>query len=144
LDEIEQAVCDPDDEKTSVQLLSGYSAQVQLLRRQVDGSRHSFPHLDIECSTIDTVQGREAAVVIFSVTRSNDDQRTGFLGEIARINVALSRACELLIIVGDDEFVRRATGAEPLCRVLHHIDQHPEECNLRAFDLPGEVKGGHR
>jgi tRNA A-37 threonylcarbamoyl transferase component Bud32 len=144
LDEVERAVRDDDDEKVTVQLLSGYSAQVQLLRRQVDGSRHSFPHLEIECSTIDTVQGREAHVVIFSVTRSNDDLRAGFLGEIARINVALSRACELLIIVGDDEFVRRANGAEPLCRVLHHIDQHPEECNLQAFDLPGELKGGHR
>src|SRR5262249_28843299 len=75
LGELQEAVDDPDDEKVSVQLLSGYSAQVQLMRRQVDRSRHSFPHLEIECNTIDTIQGREADVVIFSVTRSNEDRR---------------------------------------------------------------------
>ena len=110
----------------------------------MDQSRHSFPHLEIECSTIDTVQGREADVIIFSVTRSNEDLRAGFLGEIRRINVGLSRARELLIIVGDDEFVRRAPGAEPLCRVLRYIDQHSEDCGFKAFDPPGSVKGGHR
>jgi superfamily I DNA and/or RNA helicase len=114
------------------------------MRRQVDRSRHSFPHLEIECNTIDTIQGREADVVIFSVTRSNEDRRAGFLGEIARINVALSRAREVLIIVGDDEFVRQANGADSLLRVLRYIDQHPEECCSQAFDAPGAMKGGHR
>jgi AAA domain len=144
LGELQEAVDDPDDEKVGVQLLSGYSAQVQLMRRQVDRSRHSFPHLEIECNTIDTIQGREADVVIFSVTRSNEDRRAGFLGEIARINVALSRAREVLIIVGDDEFVRQSNGADSLLRVLRYIDQHPEECCSRAFDAPGAMKGGHR
>jgi superfamily I DNA and/or RNA helicase len=69
--------------------------------------------------------------VIFSVTRSNDQEKAGFLNELSRINVALSRARELLIIVGDDDFVRRAPGAEPLQRVLRHIDEHPDECRLR-------------
>lgn len=126
-----------------VQILSGYAAQVRLLQSFVDRSRYSMPHLSIECSTIDTVQGREADLVIFSVTRSNRDYRAGFLGELARINVALSRARETLVIVGDDEFVRRADGAEPLHRVLRHIEAHPDDCVFQSFDAPGALKGTH-
>jgi serine/threonine protein kinase len=144
LEELQEAAAQRDDGKVSIQLLSGYSAQVQLMNRQVDQSRHLFPDLEIECNTIDTVQGREADVIILSVTRSNEDLRTGFLGEITRINVGLSRARDLLIIVGDDEFVRRATGAEPLCRALRYIDQHSDDCGFQAFDPPGAPKGVHR
>jgi hypothetical protein len=74
---------------------------------------------------------------LFSVTRSNEDSRVGFLREFERINVALSRAEELLVIVGDDEFVRRAPGAEPLLRVLRHIEANPEDCVLEVAGRPG-------
>lgn len=139
----EEAVEDSDD-RLSVQLLSGYSAQVRLLGRSIDRYRGAYPHLEIECSTVDTVQGREADIVIFSVTRSNPDERSGFLSEFARINVALSRARETLVIVGDDEFVRRTPGAEPLRRALRHIEQHPDECEFQSFDPPGYGKGVRR
>jgi hypothetical protein len=143
LSEFEEAVNDS-DEPVSVQLLSGYSAQVRLLERSIDRSQHSFPHLDVKCSTVDTVQGREAEVVIFSVTRSNEAEKAGFLAEFARVNVALSRAREALVIVGDDEFVRRVPGAEPLRRAILHIERHPEECVFQAFDPPGHRKGVRR
>jgi superfamily I DNA and/or RNA helicase len=99
--------------------------------------RHRLDRLDIACSTVDSVQGREAEVVIFSVTRSNEDSRVGFLREFERVNVALSRARELLIVVGDDEFVRQAPGAEPLLRVLRHIEANPEDCILEVVGRPG-------
>jgi hypothetical protein len=141
--DFEEVIADSDD-RVTVQLLSGYSAQVRHLQRTIDRCCGSYPHLDIECSTVDTVQGREADIVIFSVTRSNEADRAGFLGEIARINVALSRAREVLVIVGDDEFVRRAPGAEPLRKALNHIEQHPEDCVFQAFDPPGHGKGVRR
>jgi serine/threonine protein kinase len=143
LEDFEESVADSDD-RVTVQLLSGYSAQVRHLQRTIDRCCDSYPHLEIECSTIDTVQGREADIVIFSVTRSNEADRAGFLGEFARINVALSRARETLVIVGDDEFVRRAPGAEPLRKALNHIEQHPEDCVFQAFDPPGHGKGVRR
>jgi superfamily I DNA and/or RNA helicase len=129
------------DDRLSVQLLSGYAAQVRLLGRHVDRGRDQFPHLDVECSTVDTVQGREAEIVIFSVTRSNEGERAGFLQEFSRINVALSRAREALVIVGDDEFVRRAPGAEPLHRVLKHIEQYPEDCAFTSLSPSGQTRG---
>lgn len=137
-------VIDYADEPVTVQLLSGYAAQVHLLEQTLDGSRHRLDRLKIECNTIDTVQGREADVVIFSVTRSSDDNKAGFLGEFARINVALSRAREALVVIGDDDFVRRASGADPLLRVIRHIEQNPSECGLQAYDAPGQPKGSRK
>jgi len=120
-----------DERRFDVLLLSGYAAQVKLLERNVNLDATSLSNIDIVCNTIDAVQGREADVVIFSVTRSNEEDKAGFLNELARINVALSRAKELLIIVGDDDFVRRVPGAESLQRVLEHIEMNPDDCNMR-------------
>jgi serine/threonine protein kinase len=125
------------DEPVTVLVLSGYAGQVRLVQRLLSGMRHRLDRLDIACSTVDSVQGRQANVVIFSVTRSNEDSRAGFLHEFKRVNVALSRAQELLVIVGDDEFVRHSPGAEPLIRVLRHIEANPEDCVLEIAGRPG-------
>ena len=143
LEEFDGAVAGPGP-AVKVRVLSGYAAQVRLLQSCVDRARYSFPHLAVQCNTIDSVQGQEADLVIFSVTRSNPDLRAGFLNELTRINVALSRAGEALVIVGDDQFVRKASGAEPLQRVLCHIESRPDECTIRAFDPPGAPKGVHK
>lgn len=127
---------DEDESKPgrSVLVLSGYAAQVQYLNRRIAHIRPQLRHLIPECCTIDRVQGREADAVFFSVTRSNQDSRSGFLRELERINVALSRALDLLVIVGDDEFVQRAPQAQPLQRVLEHIRKWPSECFIAPFE----------
>ncbi len=89
--------------------------------------------IEVECCTVDRVQGREADAVIFSVTRSNNEHRAGFLRALERINVALSRARDLLIIVGDDDFVLRADDAEPLQLVLRHMNQWSTESSFEIF-----------
>lgn len=122
----------------SVLVLSAYAGQVRFLGRTFDQSRHALDRLEIECGTVDSVQGREADVVMFSVTRSNDLERAGFLRELARINVALSRAREALVIVGDDEFVRHASGGDPLRRVLNYVVQHTDDCLLRSATATGQ------
>lgn len=127
LHEFERALSST-DRSVSVLVLSGYNAQVRYLERSVDRESRKLTHLSVECCSIDAVQGREADVVIFSVTRSNDDRTAGFLRVLARINVALSRAREVLIVVGDDRFVERAKDSEPLQRVLRHICSNQDEC----------------
>lgn len=118
----------------SVLVLSGYAAQVHHLERRITQIRHQLRYLEIECCTIDRVQGREADAVFFSLTRSNAERTVGFLRALERMNVALSRARNLLFIVGDDDFVERASEAEPMQRVLSHIRRWPSECFLGAFD----------
>lgn len=114
-------------------VLSGYGAQVQHMSRRINQIRSDLRHIEVECCTVDRVQGREADVVFFSVTRSNPDRRAGFLRALERVNVALSRALDLLVIVGDDEFVQSAPQAEPLQRVLSHIRKWPSECFMAVL-----------
>jgi superfamily I DNA and/or RNA helicase len=121
------------DNKTIPTLvLSGYEAQTKLLKSRLNQITRDLKTLKIECSTIDQVQGREADVVIFSLTRSNKDSKVGFLKELERINVALSRARELLYIIGDDRFVVRAENAQSLQKVLNHIKNSPD-CYFREL-----------
>lgn len=117
-----------DGNRIEVLVLTGYQRQLHMLDRAVRAL--NLPHLDTSVKTIDAVQGREADVVIFSVTRSNARLDMGFLSESfgeGRINVALSRARELLWIVGDSEFCTAKDG--PLKRVLHHIE-HTDDCRM--------------
>jgi superfamily I DNA and/or RNA helicase len=120
--------------KKSVLVLSAYGAQVSHLERRLRNIRHKLLHLEVECCTVDRVQGREADVVMFSVTRCNNQSRAGFLRALERINVALSRARDLLMIIGDDSFVQRAENAEPLRRVYEHMNKWKSECFLGVFE----------
>lgn len=110
-----------------VAVLSGYTAQCKLLNRSLDTEQGDLQALVIECNTVDAFQGREADIVIYSVTRSNKDGKIGFLRNEARLNVALSRGRLGLLIVGDHQFCR-SLNYSPLHNVLHYIEQHPEEC----------------
>jgi serine/threonine protein kinase len=129
------AKIDPKAPPFSVLVLSGYGAQVTNLDRRITTIRHTLPRLKVDACTIDRVQGRQANVVIFSVTRSNLDGTAGFLRELERINVALSRARDLLVIIGDHEFVERAHNAQPLQMVLSHIREWPAECFFGILPL---------
>ena len=76
-----------------ITVISPYSGQVARLKEVLDNS--------IRCSTIDSYQGQEKEVIIISLVRSNPDQNIGFLSDYRRMNVAMTRAQERLIIIGD-------------------------------------------
>jgi serine/threonine protein kinase/Ni2+-binding GTPase involved in maturation of urease and hydrogenase len=111
--------------KTDFLAITGYAPQKLCIDREL---RTAWGKLGInqnkfsyETSTIDAIQGQEADVVAFSVTRSNTKNNTGFMKEFNRLNVALSRTKDLLIIVGDADWVRTLTVTEPLRRTLDWI-----------------------
>lgn len=130
--------------RRDVLVLSGYKGQVTHLHRRLIPLQSSLDKLDVECCTIDRVQGQQADIVVFSVTRSNELARAGFLRALERINVALSRARELLVIVGDHAFVEKAEGAESLHDVIRHMRRNPGECFLGPFPQPQTPRGGSR
>lgn len=86
----------------SIAIISPYSAQVSLIREHLS-DRGNLP----EINSIDAFQGREKDVVILSLVRSNAEGVVGFLGEMRRINVAMTRAKKQLVIIGDSETLSR-------------------------------------
>ncbi|MBK6856875.1 MAG: hypothetical protein IPG97_10105 [Microthrixaceae bacterium] len=106
-----------------VLVLAPYSAQVAELARRVRQERERLPHLEIEVNTVDAAQGREADALVFSTVRSNPRFKMGFVRDLERANVALSRGKYLLTIVGDSSFFEQAGG--PLGDVLRFVRQHP-------------------
>jgi len=114
------------DAAISVLILAPYRAQIAELHRVVAGIAFKAPGLEVEVNTVDAAQGREADVLVFSATRSNDTGTMGFVRDIARANVALSRGRFMLAIFGDATFFDAVDS--PLRAVLTHIRTHPSDC----------------
>ena len=134
-----EAECRQRNSRPVVGIISGYQAQVSTLTRDIDPSnRTRWQNLHIEVATVDSFQGRECDVVLYSTVRSNPEGNIGFLRDYRRVNVALSRARSLLVIVGDHQMMRHAaTGMDenPFAKVLEHIRAYPAECEIIAAEL---------
>lgn len=115
----------------SVLVLAPYAAQVASLQREVQKTRFECEALQIEVNTVDAAQGREADMLIFSATRSNESLNFGFLRDKPRANVALSRGRFVLSIFGDAQFFGQVDG--PLSNVLSYIRATPAGCAVEAL-----------
>jgi superfamily I DNA and/or RNA helicase len=90
------------DERIDVGIISPYRAQVQYLRRLLMKREFFKPFRRyISVNTVDGFQGQERDVIVISMVRSNDDGQIGFLRDLRRMNVAITRARMKLIILGD-------------------------------------------
>ena len=112
----------------SVGIIAGYQEQKKYLRSKIGAV--NWGNLSIEVDTVDAYQGRERDVIIYSVVRSNTEGNIGFLRDARRLNVALSRAKSLLIIVGNDTTVFDTKGSSPFQGVLNFIRSNPKQCLL--------------
>jgi hypothetical protein len=117
----------------SVAVISGYTAQVELLRKMESQGAAEWPNLEVACNTVDAFQGRQADVCIYSIARSNRRGDLGFLKESPRLNVALSRGKSALVIVGDQAFCRSAQGLNPFKAVIDYMDRNPEDCETETL-----------
>lgn len=90
------------EEKITLGIITPYSAQVEYLARLAEASEEIFnlKHL-VTINTVDAFQGQERDVIAISLVRSNDKGEVGFLSDIRRTNVALTRARKKLVVVGD-------------------------------------------
>ena len=108
------------DERIDVGIISPYRAQVQLLRRLLVKQEFFKPFRRfISINTVDGFQGQERDVIVISLVRSNDDGQIGFLRDLRRMNVAITRARMKLIILGDRPTMTRHPFYRQLC---HYID----------------------
>lgn len=88
--------------ESAIGVITPYNGQVQLLKQQL------LPkHPLLEIGTVDGFQGREKPVIIISMVRSNDDAEIGFLSDVRRMNVAVTRGQRQVVLIGDSETVTR-------------------------------------
>ena len=96
------------DERLDVGIISPYRAQVQYLRRQIKKKEWVKPYRQlISVNTVDGFQGQERDIILISLVRANDDGQIGFLRDLRRMNVAITRARMKLIILGDASTMTR-------------------------------------
>ena len=90
------------DDRIDVGIISPYRAQVQYLKRLIKKRAFfkPFRHL-ISVNTVDGFQGQERDVILISLVRANDTGQIGFLRDLRRMNVAITRARMKLFILGD-------------------------------------------
>ncbi len=84
--------------ESDVGIITPYDDQVELIRSRLKN--------DVEVNTVDGYQGREKDVVILSLVRSNRQRNLGFLTDLRRLNVSLTRAKKMLIVVGDSSTLK--------------------------------------
>lgn len=80
-----------------------YKKQAEVIRRELRRRQSGLSEEELmgRVATVDSFQGREQDVIIFGFTRSNPEGRIGFLTELRRLNVSLTRARRQLVLVGD-------------------------------------------
>jgi hypothetical protein len=114
-------------------VITPYRAQAQLLEQTLTKSLTTkYTNLRIEVATVDSFQGQEAEIVIFSPVRTHS---VGFVDEQQRINVALTRAKRLLRVVGDANFFETLGATSVLKRLVRHAKatKRCKESNLKPL-----------
>ncbi len=117
------------DERISIGIISPYKAQVQKLRCMVKNHKDIKPFRNlISINTVDGFQGQERDIIIISLVRSNQEGKIGFLSDLRRMNVAMTRARMKLIILGNSATLSHHTFYKKL---YEHI--------IRRTSSPGDT-----
>ena len=111
-------------ERLDIGIISPYKGQVQLLRRMIRRNSWWKPlrHL-ISVNTVDGFQGQERDIILISMVRNNEQGQVGFLSDLRRMNVAITRARMKLIIIGHSPTLCHHPFYK---RLKHYIDNITE------------------
>ena len=111
------------EENIDIGIISPYKAQVQQLRRMLRGSAAlKRVRRLVTVNTVDGFQGQERDVILISMVRSNGQGQIGFLSDLRRMNVAMTRARLKLFILGDAETLTRHAFYRRLYEYVQSLD----------------------
>jgi len=114
-------------ERLNVGIISPYRAQVQLLRQMLKKNTFLKPlRRTISINTVDGFQGQERDIIVISLVRSNDEGNIGFLRDLRRMNVAITRARMKLIILGDRQTLCQHPFYRKLARYVDSLREKTE------------------
>jgi superfamily I DNA and/or RNA helicase len=103
-----------------VAVIAAYHAQVRRLRELLAEERAA----GLEVGTVDGFQGREKEAIVVDTVRSNDRGEIGFLGDVRRMNVALSRARRFLLVVADSATLGGHPYYADFVAAMDELDAH--------------------
>lgn len=112
------------EEQIDVGVISPYRAQVQYLRKLVKQREFFKPYRRlITVNTVDGFQGQERDIILISMVRANENGEIGFLRDLRRMNVAITRARMKLIILGDVATLTRHPFYKKLWEYVQEINE---------------------
>ena len=113
------------EERIDVGIISPYRAQVQYLKKLIKKYEFFKPYrLLISVNTVDGFQGQERDVILISLVRSNDEGQIGFLKDLRRMNVAMTRARMKLIILGNKDTMTKHPFYKKLWEYVEAINNN--------------------
>lgn len=128
-------------------IITPYKAQADLLKNKLKSIRNNFKdsNIELDIGTVDSFQGSDRDIIIYDCVRSSkgknskqsQKQRKGgkidFIADEKRLNVSLSRAKKLLLIVGDMEFLYQASvteGENPFVKIIEYMQEHKQSYEI--------------
>ena len=128
-------------QEQDIAIMTPYSAQSKLIKSLLKKATL----LNVEVPNIDAFQGREKEVIVLSLVRSNANHQLGFLDDMRRINVGLTRAKRGLVVIGDKETLKngRDSGLDNFIKRVYNrglVIQMPDDERKAAEFLAGDAK----
>lgn len=127
------------DERKSIGVISFYGEQVKRIDRLIHQELR-LPHLTIRTGTVDRFQGMEMDVILLSMVRNHNHPQDdiGFAKDYRRLNVALSRARELLVLIGSVQMFTERTKHKDTRQMYQHVlDSVKKRDGLRTREEVG-------
>jgi len=124
-------------------VITAYKAQIDLIREETiqclknyyDEEKISEIMSHLAINTLDSFQGRDNQIILYSFVRSNKEKKIGFLDEVRRLNVMMTRAKSLLVMVGDSK-----TLTESASKTVHD-GKRASEYYRKLIEYCREKKG---
>lgn len=110
-----------------IAVISPYYAQVTAIRDRLNCS-------DVSVNTVDSFQGQEREIVVFSMVRCNPDRAIGFLQDERRLNVAITRAKRQFVLIGSARMMQRNRHLRSLLRTIQDIGKIFEPGTIGTFE----------
>jgi ATP-dependent RNA/DNA helicase IGHMBP2 len=107
----------------NIAVISPYKQQINMLKGLVENNTYLKNYAgSLMVNTIDSFQGQEKDIIYISLVRSNDEGNIGFLSDLRRTNVAMTRARKKLVIFGDSATLSRHKFYDELIQYVQSID----------------------
>lgn len=120
----------------TIGIITPYKAQVSFLKEYLYNNINDFKDRNIDIGTVDSFQGSDRDYIIYDSVRSQKNprgNRIDFIADEKRLNVSLSRAKELLVIVGDIDFLHKSTTSDnnnPFKNIIEYIYNKTYKYNI--------------